>query len=565
VFDEPEFDVHLRSIGVGGKRKKKGNKPPARISGGGDYSSLARSAAKQAVAAAGTQQAQKIGESIGKSIGKAIGSKIGMGEQGGAIGGKLGRMATSALGRQLQRLIGRGDYAIEGDTTVVNSLIRGKASAYQSFGSTHAEMVIEYREYIGDLATGTVVSTGTFSTSDTNLFVTSYSINPGDNLTFPWLSNIAANYEEYRFDGLIFEFVSTTSPYNANSAMGEVYMTTQDNVTGPTLSTRQQLYNTEMCSTSRLDRNVMYGVECKDQPQNWYFCKASAGSTTPANLVDFGNFYIGSHVASTFPSNSVLGEVWVTYRVRFRGPIVVPQTGSTLSITGTSTLASPGIVDFRILPPATVVGTGVFNRFAGGQSMMSGCPLNLLLSRTSVDGYGGGSLEPQRCSQFNMSLMRPLGVYKLTFTFTAVLAQDYDAQPGYFMVTLPDTIVPYPLTSEPQVNVQQWFSSGVSPIDPANGAWGTWTPWLVSPNGNTGALTYHPGVTMQFVTSFAVQFQGASASRFRCNYSHSGNDFPVFDSTLFAGFNRVATPLITFFSDRSCSLPGINICNSGGS
>jgi len=168
--DAPELDVYIRRIGVGGMPKKKGmkQKAPPKMKGKGDYKSAGRSVAK----AVSSQQAGKIAAKIGSSIGASLGSKIGMGKEGGAAGALLATKAHTMIGKKLQKLIGRGDYSLEGSTTSVNSLIKGNPSAYSSFGDNHAEAVVEYREYIGDLATGTVTpqTAGTLLGPDTNLF-----------------------------------------------------------------------------------------------------------------------------------------------------------------------------------------------------------------------------------------------------------------------------------------------------------------------------------------------------------------------------------------------------------
>jgi hypothetical protein len=66
------------------------------------------------------------------------------------------------------------------------------------------------------------------STAFTN---TSFNINPSNALLFPWLSNIAANFSEYRFKNLRFCFNSTSANAlnSTNTALGQVIMTTNYN------------------------------------------------------------------------------------------------------------------------------------------------------------------------------------------------------------------------------------------------------------------------------------------------------------------------------------------------
>jgi len=419
----PEIDLYLRVIGIGGGRKKKKQlKPPQPAPG------------------------LKVATSIGKAIGQMIGKNIGMKKQAGKMGANMAGAAHSFIGNKLKKLIGKGDYALEGSQTSINSLIKGHPSSYSSFGGNHAEMVVEYREYLGDLSTLTVTaSTSTTPVGpDTNLFLKAYPINPGIATSFPWLSNIARNYEEYIFDGLVYEFVSTTSPYNQNSAMGEVIITSQDNVTGPALTTRQQLFNTEMCCTARLDKNIMYGIECKRPAQVWYYVNATAApNTTNPNLNNFANVYFGSQVASTFPSNSVLGEVWVTYRVRFRGPIVVSGSDSALVLTTTTTLPLyTNLPDLRIQPVDTtsgVIGTGIYNVLGGGSNVVF---------NTGIDcaGFDVATSGLSAALQFNLTRLKKFEVFDLTLTFIAAYNMLYsgDGLPIVpFVVGFPTSFLQY--------------------------------------------------------------------------------------------------------------------------
>lgn len=405
---EPELDVYIRRIGVGGMPKK-GSKPP-KIKGKGSYKQVA----KKAVAAVNSQQAGKIAAKIGQSIGTALGSKIGMGKEGGAAGAMLATKAHTVIGKKLQKLIGRGDYSLEGSQTSVNSLIKGNPSAYSSFGDNHAETVVEYREYIGDLATGTVTpqTAGTLLGSDTNLFYQTFNVNPGDPTVFPWFNKIATRYEEYRFDGLIFEYVSTTSPYNTNSAMGEVIITSQDNVTATELTTRQSMFNTEMCCTGRLDRNIMYGVECAQQAQKWYYVKGNASAATPANLQDFVKVYFASQVAATFPSDSVLGEIWVTYRVRLRGPVMLDGVDTTITISTSTTVPLPG--DLPSLPitigSANVYATGAYTTLTGSTKLAFTSLLDTNANLVSNSGFA-------KAAQLNFTKLRTGEVFTITATF----------------------------------------------------------------------------------------------------------------------------------------------------
>jgi hypothetical protein len=78
--------------------------------------------------------------------------------------------------------------------------------------------------------------------------------------------------------------------------------------------------NSDFALSARSDRNMMYGVECKDQQSNGLYVRTSAQPVNqPVNFTDFGNFYIACQ-NTTIGEGTVLGEVWVTYDIEFQIP-----------------------------------------------------------------------------------------------------------------------------------------------------------------------------------------------------------------------------------------------------
>jgi len=195
-------------------------------------------------------------------------------------------------------------------SAAVNSLIAGgKPDAGASFGSTHDVVRIRHREYISDLYTGPTA--GVFSNN-------TLSVNPGLSTTFPYLAPIAANFEEYRFRGLVFEFVSSTSPYLAGGAMGTLVAAMQYNPLAEPFSNKPQMENSDYAVSSRFDTNLMYGVECKEFTQNSYLVRYS--DSAPLTAYDVGTFQFATAPGSTFPVNSTIGELWVSYDIELMRP-----------------------------------------------------------------------------------------------------------------------------------------------------------------------------------------------------------------------------------------------------
>jgi len=242
---------------------------------------------------------------------------------GGYLGGQIGvpqtgRKLGSALAARVSKLVGSGEYTLGGDAQV-NSLIKGGVPATISFGDKTTRLT--HREFIGDIYCG---AQGAFRSSQ-------FVVNADYSTTFPYLAGIATQFEKYRFKGLVFEYISTVSPLvgsgtaGALSSLGSVVMACQFNTSAPPFVSKTQMENTENAISVRTDQNCLYGVECKDQVQNWYYTRhigASAGVNANVgniyDLCDFSIATVGGPSGSTV--NDVVGELWVTYDVELTGP-----------------------------------------------------------------------------------------------------------------------------------------------------------------------------------------------------------------------------------------------------
>jgi len=319
--------------------------------------------------------------------------------------------------------------------------------------------------------------------------------------------------------------------------MGEVIITSQDNVTATELTTRQSMFNTEMCCTGRLDRNIMYGVECAQQAQKWYYVKGNASSTTPPNLLDFVKVYFASQVAATFPSDSVLGEIWVTYRVRLRGPVMLDGTDTTITISNSTTTPLPG--DLPNLPisigSGNILATGAYTTLTGSTRLAftSGIDSNGNLCTNS--GFA-------RCAQVNFTKLR-LGE---VFTITAVLQSNLNYSEA---ITLLPLNLSFPTTSlqlySPAVTGQAQGLGGSTTVNPYVYQYigVTTTNDLGVHIAKAAAMTCQtlpilPGNLVNIVYSWTLQFIGTSASAAKpvTSYAFGTGSAPFYPSTILLGW-----------------------------
>jgi len=244
----------------------------------------------------------------GMLAGNTAGNFFG-GPAGGMVGGKAGRK----LGARISKILGSGDYEVSADV-VLNSLVKPGASQYASFSDSTTSVRIRHREYLQDAFTGPTASV--FNN-------TTFEVNPGLSSTFPFLAQIASNFEEYKMHGLCFEYVSMTSPYTGGTsgAMGSAIMAMEYNAAALPFTSKPQMENSDFAISARPDKSMLYGVECADNATNHLFVRTGV-SVLPLTTTDIGLFNFGT--LTPLPANTTLGELWVTYDVELFRPRISP-------------------------------------------------------------------------------------------------------------------------------------------------------------------------------------------------------------------------------------------------
>jgi len=231
----------------------------------------------------------------------------------GGLASKYGSKLGNWLSEKAKKMVGMGDYK-EGDVTVSdhelvgNSLCAGtQAPVIQNKGQA---FIMRHREYVGD-----VVSSVAFS-------VQSYPINPGNQSTFPWLSNIASAFEEYQVVGMIAEYKPLISFTNTN-ANGAVVFATEYNVGKPNFTSKIQMENYEYATSCTPYQSMMHAIECA--PNQTPFGGTHRDiliGTVPAGqdarLYMLGNLQIATQGQATA---TTIGELWLTYEIALFKPL----------------------------------------------------------------------------------------------------------------------------------------------------------------------------------------------------------------------------------------------------
>ncbi len=167
----------------------------------------------------------------GRWIGSALGSQF-----AGAGGGKLGEKLGSYL-HYIGKIFGSGDYVTSAQQVTGNTLVN--SSQIPQFTHGKSSVRIQHREFLGDIKTSS--TPGAFLIQD-------YPINPGMEVTFPWLSSVVGvNFQQYRIRGMVFEYrsMSADALNSTNTALGSVVMATDYDSTDLRFTSKSQMENTE--------------------------------------------------------------------------------------------------------------------------------------------------------------------------------------------------------------------------------------------------------------------------------------------------------------------------------
>ncbi len=243
--------------------------------------------------------------SLGGLGGGALGTMFGAPGVGSAVG--------TSLGGAISKWLGSGDYNVAS-----NSIVKQSLKAAASIPAMHNDgqtVVIRHKEYLGEIRGST-----TFTVQR------SYELNPANVETFPWLSTIASSFQEYKFRGVVFHYIpsSGSAVSGTSPALGTVMLQTSYRSTDTPPSSKVEMLN-EYCSNEVVPSEPMaHPIECdpKENPFNVMYVRNGPPPAGDSKLMyDLGI----THVATSgqLAAGNVIGDLWVTYEVELKKPIVV--------------------------------------------------------------------------------------------------------------------------------------------------------------------------------------------------------------------------------------------------
>lgn len=233
---------------------------------------------------------------VGKAIGSALGSFV------PGVGSYFGGMAGNGIQTAIKTITGHGDYTVRQNSVMYNR------DSVPEFTTANARCtILAHSEFIKDVR-GSV-----------NFELDSFDINATNPACFPWLSQVARNYEQVVWQGLVFQFKTTcaNAVASTNTALGTVVMSTQYDSLSPLFTNKQQMENYEFSQSSVPSASLMHPIECDPKltlNQGLFYTDNPANNNINADprLYNIGRFNIatvGMQAAAT------IGELWVTYKV----------------------------------------------------------------------------------------------------------------------------------------------------------------------------------------------------------------------------------------------------------
>jgi hypothetical protein len=165
---------------------------------------------------------------------------------------------------------------------------------------------VRHREYLADVA-GSVA-----------FAATGFAINPGIATSFPWLSNIAVNFESYLFRALSFEYETQKSASTSGTIMMAVDFDAAD--AAPASKTALMTYHNavrsavwgECCYRSDMMDLRKFGVQR-------YVRSGALAANLDIKTYDVGNLFVATQGEA---DTSAIGELYVVYDVE----LITPQT-----------------------------------------------------------------------------------------------------------------------------------------------------------------------------------------------------------------------------------------------
>jgi hypothetical protein len=201
----------------------------------------------------------------------------------------------------------------DGTMMVSNAITRPVRMTYKGL----ADYRVRHSEYIADV-NGSVA----FS-------VTGYRVNAGDGTLFPWLSRIAPNFEQYKFNSLSFHLRTQS----ASTTTGSLMSALDYDPTDPLPANKADLLQYEGAIRSAPWSELKMIVDPSKMHSKLLVAPITSSNTADVRLQDAGTLIVATQGQA---DTSLISELWVEYDVTFSTPQAGPKCFSTVLTADTS-------------------------------------------------------------------------------------------------------------------------------------------------------------------------------------------------------------------------------------
>jgi hypothetical protein len=232
-------------------------------------------------------------------------------------------------------------------------------------------------------------------------------VNPGLSSTFPYLSAIAQNFQEYKFKGLVFEFKSTSADAlnSTNTALGQIMLVAQYRADASVPQNKPQFLNEMWAVDTKPSENICLPIECSpvENPLAIQYIRSQGlNPNQDQKLYDLCSVTLAG---SGSQAVAVVGELWCTYEVELYKPVVSTSTndfaGNAVHLTGstptTTSVFGSYTVRYNNLGLVFTNGTnGTITFPAGNIGSMYFIVYNVNAATTSIPAIvpTGGTIQP---------------------------------------------------------------------------------------------------------------------------------------------------------------------------
>jgi len=210
-----------------------------------------------------------------------------------------------------------------------SSKVSGSLKSLRQFptgvvGTSRKSTTIIEDEYVTEISSSTAFATNSFP------------INPGQSLTFPWLSKIAANWEKYHINEIEFYYTPEASAYAPAAQTGKVILSCDYDAADAAPVSKVQVEDTDPHADGMPYEDICLRLDPKflnDTVTGKYVRPGAQPANTDIKTYDAGNLYLST---SGTTSPGTCGELRVRYSVTLEKPVIEsPSNPTTTSIVNT--------------------------------------------------------------------------------------------------------------------------------------------------------------------------------------------------------------------------------------